>query len=127
MSSASIQKLSCGICSAFKCSFNEFVAEKVGSPSYSSAISGPPPSVSTLITSQEYNCCIIGNVHFQNIYYQNIFMNKATTFHIPRAIFVNSLFTFPVAMTGGVLITMYSTFCIILFKDPVSFSFHRNQ
>ena len=39
MSSASIQKLFCGICSAFKCSFNEFVGEKVVSPSYSSAIS----------------------------------------------------------------------------------------
>ena len=37
MSSASIQKLFCGICSAFKCSFNEFVGEKVVSPSYSSA------------------------------------------------------------------------------------------
>ena len=33
MSSASIQKLFCGVCSAFKCSFNEFVGEKVVSPS----------------------------------------------------------------------------------------------
>ena len=41
MSSASIQKLFCGICSAFKCSFNEFVGKKVVSPSYSSAILGP--------------------------------------------------------------------------------------
>ena len=38
MSSASIQKLFCGIYSAFKCSFDEFVGEKVFSPSYSSAI-----------------------------------------------------------------------------------------
>ena len=45
MSSASIQKLFCGICSAFKCSFNEFVGEKVVSPSYSSAILGPPPLI----------------------------------------------------------------------------------
>ena len=42
MSSASIQKLSCGIYSAFKCSFDEFVGEKVVSQSYSSAILGPP-------------------------------------------------------------------------------------
>ena len=42
MSSAGIQKLFCGICSAFKCSFDEFVGEKVVSPSYSSAILGPP-------------------------------------------------------------------------------------
>ena len=43
MSSASIQKLFCGIYSAFKCSFDEFVGEKVVSPSYSSAILGPSP------------------------------------------------------------------------------------
>ena len=42
MSSAGIQKLFCGIYSAFKCSFDEFVGEKVVSPSYSSAILGPP-------------------------------------------------------------------------------------
>ena len=43
MSSASIQKLSCGIYSTFKCSFDEFVGEKVFSLSYSSAILAPPP------------------------------------------------------------------------------------
>ena len=42
MSSASIQKLFCGIYSVFKCSFDEFVGEKVFSPSYSSAILAPP-------------------------------------------------------------------------------------
>ena len=42
MSSASIQKLFCGICSTFKCSFNEFLGKKVVSLSYSSAILGPP-------------------------------------------------------------------------------------
>ena len=46
MSSASIQKLFCEIYSAFKCFFNEFVAEKVVSPSYSSAILGLPYSLS---------------------------------------------------------------------------------
>ena len=35
VSSASIQKLFCGICSALKCSFDEFVREKVVSLSYS--------------------------------------------------------------------------------------------
>ena len=43
MSSASNQKLFCGIYSAFKCSFDESVGEKVVFPSYSSAILGPPP------------------------------------------------------------------------------------
>ena len=32
----------CGIYSAFKCSFDEFVGEKVVSPSYSSTVLGPP-------------------------------------------------------------------------------------
>ena len=45
MSFASIQKLFCGIYSAFKCSFDEFVGQKVVSPSYSSAILGPPPTL----------------------------------------------------------------------------------
>ena len=43
MSSAGIQKLFCGFYSVFKHSFDEFVGEKVVSPSYSSAILGPPP------------------------------------------------------------------------------------
>ena len=46
MSSTGIQKLFCGICLAFKCSFDEFVGEKVFSPSYSSAILAPPPHFS---------------------------------------------------------------------------------
>ena len=43
MSSASIQKLFCGIFSGIKCSFDEFVGEKVVSLSYSSTILGPHP------------------------------------------------------------------------------------
>ena len=42
MSSAGIQKLFCGIYSALKCSFDEFVREKVVSLSCSSTILGPP-------------------------------------------------------------------------------------
>ena len=42
MSSASGQKLFCEVCSVFKCSFDEFVGEKVVSPSYFSAILAPP-------------------------------------------------------------------------------------
>ena len=40
MFSAGIQKLFCGIYSAFKCSFDEFVRKKLVSLSYSSAILG---------------------------------------------------------------------------------------
>ena len=43
MSSASSQKLFCEVFSAFKCSFDEFVGEKVVSLSYSSAILAPLP------------------------------------------------------------------------------------
>ena len=46
MSSAGIQKLFRGIYSAFKCSFDEFVGEKVFSPSYSSTILAPPRMLS---------------------------------------------------------------------------------
>ena len=46
MSSAGIHKLFCGIYSAFKCSFDEFVGEKLVSPSYFSTILGPSPSCS---------------------------------------------------------------------------------
>ena len=41
LSSASIQKLFCGIYSMLKCSFDEFVRQKVVSLSYSSTILGP--------------------------------------------------------------------------------------
>ena len=43
VSSTSVQKLFCVICSAFKWSFDEFVEEKLVCPSYSPAILGPPP------------------------------------------------------------------------------------
>ena len=52
MSSASDQKLFCGVCSAFKCSFDEFVGEKVVSPSYSSAIFGPLISADAAETAE---------------------------------------------------------------------------
>ena len=52
MSSAGLQKLFCGIYSTFKCSFDEFVGEKLFSPSYSSAILAPPPI---------YYICILGS------------------------------------------------------------------
>ena len=42
MFAASDQKLFCKLCSPFCCSFNEFVEEKVITPSYSSAILTPP-------------------------------------------------------------------------------------
>ena len=48
MSSDSIQKLFCEIYSALKCSFDEFVREKVVSSSYSSAILGPPLLIAIL-------------------------------------------------------------------------------
>ena len=49
VSSARVQKLFCGICSAFKWSFDEFVGEKVVSPSYSSTILGPPSTLAWTI------------------------------------------------------------------------------
>ena len=43
MTSAGDQKLFCEVCSVFGYSFDEFVGEKVVSPSYSSTILAPPP------------------------------------------------------------------------------------
>ena len=51
VSPASIQKLFCWICSSFKWSFDEFMGEKVVSPSYSSTILGLPPSNAFLSAS----------------------------------------------------------------------------
>ena len=53
MTSASDQKLFCEVCSAFNYSFDEFVGEKVVSPSYSSTILAPPPHL------PQYSC--LGN------------------------------------------------------------------
>ena len=58
MFAASDQKLFCKLCSPFCCSFNEFVEEKVISPSYSSAILTPPPCL-------DFNMCIY--THMCNI------------------------------------------------------------
>ena len=52
MTSASDQKLFCEVCSAFTCSFDEFVGEKVVSPSYFSAVSAPPFHPLALSNSQ---------------------------------------------------------------------------
>ena len=56
MSSAGIQKLFCGIYSTFICSFDEFVGEKVFSPSYSSAILAPPPLNCFIDYAKAFNC-----------------------------------------------------------------------
>ena len=59
MSSAGIQKLFCGIYSTFKCSFDEFVGEKVFSPSYSSTILSDA-TFHTQKNRSEHKCfCII--------------------------------------------------------------------
>ena len=48
--------LFCGIFSASKCSFDEFVGEKVVYPSYSSAILGPPPYLHFYL---KFNVCML--------------------------------------------------------------------
>ena len=59
VSCTSVQKLFCGSCSAFKWSFDEFVGDKVVSPSCSSAILGPNLLSSYLLNTlplHEVNC-----------------------------------------------------------------------
>ena len=55
MSSAGIQKLFRGIYLAFKCSFDEFVGEKVFCPYYSSAILAPPPVQLVFLPVQRFS------------------------------------------------------------------------
>ena len=57
MSAASDQKLFCKLCSPFCCSFDEFVEEKVISPSYSSAIL-TPPSIDVFKCDVEYKALL---------------------------------------------------------------------
>ena len=53
MSAASDLKLFCKLCSPFNCSFDEFVGEKVVSPSYSSAILTPPPGYMEFLKAED--------------------------------------------------------------------------
>ena len=66
MFSASGQKLVCEVCSAFKCSFDEVVGEKVVSVSYSSAIL-VPSSACTLLCWVSFVQCIMCAMYFQSI------------------------------------------------------------
>ena len=66
MSSASGQKLFCEVCSAFKCSFDEFLGEKVVSPSYSSVILASSPEMKCLnlkLNELRMMCRILGVTH----------------------------------------------------------------
>ena len=57
MTSASKQKLFCEVCSSFSYSFDEFVGEKVVSPSYSSTILAP--SVFQLLHCTPSHCLLV--------------------------------------------------------------------
>ena len=66
MSAASDQKLFCELCSVFNCSFDEFVGEKVVSPSYSSAILAPPP-ISFFSMAEWYSIVCIYYIFFSHL------------------------------------------------------------
>ena len=68
MSAARDQKLFCKLCSPFCCSFDEFVEEKVISPSYSSAILTPPLGTEQLkmhVPKSDFCVCEIGFIFFR--------------------------------------------------------------
>ena len=70
MSSASNQKLFCEIYSVFNCSFDEFVGEKVVSPSYSSGILAPPTSFILKQSPLEYLLDFLGpRPHKPSVFY----------------------------------------------------------
>ena len=64
MTSASDQKLFCEVCSAFGYSFDEFVGEKVVSPSYFSAILAPPPEGFLISSCYSLELCIQMGISF---------------------------------------------------------------
>ena len=84
MSSASIQKLFCGIYSAFKCSYHEFVREKVVSASYSSAILGLPPWSLTMFLRFTHIVMYISNSFFFIAeYYSVVWIYHGLFIHSP--------------------------------------------
>ena len=87
MSAASDQKLFCELCSAFNCSFDEFVEEKMISPSYSSAILAPPPCTISIFKfgclpyeAVSILCISCAKVLYQIYVLQNFFPRKEMFF-----------------------------------------------
>ena len=72
MSSASIQKFFCGICLVLKCSFNEFVGEKVVSSSYSSTILGLLP----VLIFNMLSCCFCKDIWICETTYLSVWLWK---------------------------------------------------
>ena len=74
----------------FKCSFDEFVGEKVFSPSYSSAILGPPPRSAFFIAQLSHpymttektialtRQTFVGKVMYSNIQLANLLFGPKT-------------------------------------------------
>ena len=88
MSSASIQKLFCGIYSALKCSFDEFLREKMVSLSNSSAILGPPHICILNLVSFSFHCVPSNRIiiTFSSLVGSNFnFKLKSLYFFEPRA------------------------------------------
>jgi len=87
-SSAGIQKLFCGIYSGFKCSFDEFVGEKVFSPS-TSAILAPP-------SMMHFNTVYILNTtsHFY-CFVQSVFFFSCLLIYLPFLLSFLSTFLYP--------------------------------
>ena len=86
MSSASDQKLFCAVCLAFKCSFNEFVGEKVVSSSYSSAILVPPPI--PLYMCKGYPFLRVCSQYYDG--FVNCILNL-TCFGVENVLYINSI------------------------------------
>ena len=95
MSCASIQKLFCGIYSAFKCSFDEFVGEKVVSPSYSSAILAKI-TVDGDCSHEIKRCLLLGRKVMTNL--DSIFKSRDIT--LPTKVHLIQAMVVPVIMYG---------------------------
>ena len=108
ISAASDQKLFCKLCSPFCCSFNEFLAQKVITPSYSSTILTPPSSLFNF--KIRYYSPIAPQLSFSYIFM--IFFNLGKKFVF--------LFSFFFCFSS---IFFFFLFCLFfcLFFSPISF------
>ena len=95
MSSSGIQKLFWGIYAAFKCSFDEFVGEKVVFPSYSSAILAKI-TVDGDCSHEIKRCLLLGRKAMTNL--DSILKSGDIT--LPTKVHLVKAMVFPVVMYG---------------------------
>ena len=110
MSSASIHKLFCGVYLVFKCSFDEFMGEKVFSLSYSSAILAPPPNsffLNQTHIQRKFRELLTTNPHFNGLHTKMIFQGFWMTASTLPKLYI--YFTFLILLISKFMSRPYSS------------------